>query len=231
LSKGRSAAATLRRILRFYLLGVGLATTVVVAWLASPLPLLVNRPLVWNDPPAPADAIVCLGSGIDDGLPSATGWQRIRTSARLYRAGFAPVILFSGGAVSGSERSVAEVYAEAAQLMGVPASACLLEPLASNTADHPARLLATDLLRARGGTATRLLVVTTAYHGRRVGLCFRKAGFSRTRIITEYEAQPSKESKDDPPSLQRHFANRLYAGLAALQEWSALAAYKARGWI
>jgi uncharacterized SAM-binding protein YcdF (DUF218 family) len=219
---------------RLYLLTAGAVSTATLLWLASPLPLLVAKPLVWNDAPAAAAAIVCLGSGVDDGLPSSTGWVRIRTSARLFHAGFAPVVIFSGGTVHESAgRSIAEVYAEAARRLGVPESAVLVEPLAKNTADHPRQLLGMDLVKTRGGTAAPLLVVTSAYHGRRVGLCFRKAGFTQTRIITNYDPAPHPSEDDDlePSSFRRHFVGRLYATLAALQEWAALLSYRAKGWV
>jgi uncharacterized SAM-binding protein YcdF (DUF218 family) len=218
---------------RLYLVTAGTVSTVVLLWLASPLPLVVTKPLVWNDAPAGASAIVCLGSGVDDGLPSSTGWARIRTSARLYKAGFAPLVIFSGGPVHDSGgRPIAEIYAEAARLLGIPESATRIEPRARNTADHPPRLLDLDALKENGGTAAPLLVVTSAYHGRRVGLCFRKAGFTRTRIITDYPTPlPAEESDLEPSSFRRHFAGRLYAVLAALQEWAALASYRAKGWL
>jgi uncharacterized SAM-binding protein YcdF (DUF218 family) len=225
-----AAGGRVRRALRAYLLATGLLTTVVLLWLASPLPLFIAAPLRVNEVPVKAEAIVCLGSGVDDGLPSPTGWHRVRTSARLYREGYAPVIVFSGGPVLDSAgRPVAEVYAEAARLLGVPASACLVEPLARNTADHPRRLLEMDFLASRGGRATPLLVVTSAFHGRRAALCFRKAGFTQVRIVVDHrEVAPEALQAS---AFHRRFAYRLYALLAALEEWSAIALYKTRGWV
>jgi uncharacterized SAM-binding protein YcdF (DUF218 family) len=215
-----------------WFLAVGVVVTAIMLWLASPLPLFMNRPLAWNDPPAPAAAIVCLGSGAFDDLPSSRGWERIRTSVQLYREGYAPVIIFSGALVPESGgRSIAEIYAAAAQLLGVPASACVLEPLARNTADHPRQLLRLDLLKERGAD-TPLLVVTSPYHGLRAGLCFRKAGFSQVRIVTTYGGGfPPAEPGQLAPSLARHVANRIYVVLASLEEWAAIATYKVRGWI
>ena len=223
---------TARRVLRGYLLGMGVASTALVLWLVSPLPLYVNRPLLWNEAPASAVAIVCLGSGADQGLPSSTGWHRIRTSVRLYQAGFAPVVVFSGGPVENSGgRPVAEIYAEAARLIGLPASASLIEPLARNTADHPQQLLETDLLKTHGGRETPLLVVTTAYHGLRAALCFRRAGFFRTRIVTSYEGPSTTPASADSRPFPREAVYKLYVLLATIEEWAALGSYRVRGWI
>jgi uncharacterized SAM-binding protein YcdF (DUF218 family) len=215
--------------MRTYLVGIGTAFTVLVLWLVSPVPIYLNRPLLWNEPPAPAAAIVCLGSGVDEGLPSSTGWHRIRTSVRLYGEGFAPVVVFSGGPVEQSGgRSVAEIYAESARLLGLPASAVVIEPRARNTADHPRRLLETDLLQAHEGADTPLLVVTTSYHGLRAALCFRRAGFSRTKIVTRYDGAVAAA---DPRPFPREAVYKLYVLLATMEEWAALGTYKVRGWI
>jgi uncharacterized SAM-binding protein YcdF (DUF218 family) len=224
--------ATTRRLLRAYLLSVGAALTLLILWLVSPVPLYLNRPLIWNEPPAPAAAIVCLGSGADDGLPSPNGWRRIRTSVRLYHEGFAPVVIFSGGPVEDSGgRSIAEIYAESARLIGLPEAAIVIEPLARNTADHPRRLLETGFLRAHGGTDAPLLVVTTAYHGLRAALCFRRAGFSKTRVITGLEVPATAAVFSDSRPFLRRASYKLYALLAAMEEWAALGTYKVRGWI
>jgi uncharacterized SAM-binding protein YcdF (DUF218 family) len=222
--------ASARRVVRLYFVAAGVLPTLFVLWLASPLPLFITAPLACNEGAAPAAAIVCLGAGVEEGLPSTAGWRRIRTSARLYRDGFAAVIIFSGGPAPGG-RSIAEVYAAAAQLIGVPASVCQVEPRSRNTADHPREILQLDLVGSQGGLDAPLLVVTSPYHGRRAALCFRKAGFRRVRVITRY---PESLAEAPPWSLRRlhyHVADRLYSFLAALEEWSAIGAYKARGWV
>jgi uncharacterized SAM-binding protein YcdF (DUF218 family) len=209
---------------------MGAACTVLVLWLVSPVPIFLNRPLLWNELPAPAAAIVCLGSGVDDGLPSSTGWHRIRTSVRLFQDGFAPVVVFSGGPLAqGGGRSVAEIYAESARLIGLPASAIVIEPRARNTADHPRRLLETDLLRAQQGANTPLLVVTTSYHGLRAALCFRRAGFTTTKIVTRYDGGAGPAP--DPRPFPREVVYKLYVLLATMEEWAALGTYKVHGWI
>jgi uncharacterized SAM-binding protein YcdF (DUF218 family) len=223
---------TARRLLRAYLLVTGAASTALVLWLVSPVPLYLNRPLLWNESPVPAAAIVCLGSGADDGLPSPNGWHRIRTSVRLYREGFAPVVIFSGGPVEDSGgRPIAEIYAEAARLIGLPPAAVVIEPRARNTADHPRRLLETGPLQAHGGTNTPLLVVTTAYHGLRAALCFRRAGFLKTRVITGFAGPEAAGGPSDSRPFPRKVLYKLYALMATVEEWAALGTYRLYGWI
>src|SRR5438552_16843274 len=74
---------------------------------------------------APAEAIVVLGAGggtLDDGLPDSASLRRALRGSLLYRAGLAPVLVFSGSAVE------IEGRAEMAQRLGVPAAAVLRAP-------------------------------------------------------------------------------------------------------
>lgn len=222
----------LKRLARAYLLAAGAAATLVLLGLASPLPALLGAPLQVNEAPAPAAAIVCLGSGADDGLPSTAGWHRIRTSVRLYQEGFAPLVIFSGGAGPGSGgRPVAVLYAEAAQLLGLPAAATVVEPRAANTVDHTRRLLEIEAVRAAGAKDARLLVVTSTYHGLRTALCFRRAGYANVRVVTRRGPPAGGAGAPGAASLARRARGRFYAGLTTLEEWSAIGLYKLRGWI
>jgi uncharacterized SAM-binding protein YcdF (DUF218 family) len=216
------------RLFRAYLLAVGGLVTMVALWLVSPAPLFLNRPLNWNEAPVRSDAIVCLSSGADDGLPSGTGWQRIRTSVRLYQAGFAPRVVFTGGRLGDTQgRSLAEIYAAGAQVLGLPASACVIEPHALSTFEHPSRLLESGVLGPAGRQAA-ILVVTTPNHSLRAGLCFRKAGYSRFRVVTRFGADASDGRA---LSVGGRVVPRAVELLSALREWAALGLYRVRGWI
>ncbi|MGH9399294.1 MAG: hypothetical protein ACRD00_02925, partial [Thermoanaerobaculia bacterium] len=48
---------------RTYLMVVGTLVTLAAAWLLSPLPLLLDDPLVFIETREPSAAIVCLGGG------------------------------------------------------------------------------------------------------------------------------------------------------------------------
>lgn len=219
------------RLLRGYLLAAGAVATLVGAWLLSPLPLVVEEGLVVNDRPARADAIVCLSAGSVQGMPSSSGWRRIGTAVRLHKEGFAPIVIFSGGIGTGG-RSEAEIYAEAARAIGLPDGAARLEPLSETTWDHPARVVALEAVREKGGRDARLLVVTSPYHGRRTRAVFRKAGFTSVRVVTTWGVRTGQN-----PARQRALefgqrgVDRLYRLITAVREWVALAYYKARGWI
>lgn len=213
-------------------MAAGAVTTLVGAWLLSPLPLVIEDPLVVNDRPVRADAIVCLSSGSVQAGPSSAGWRRIGTGVRLYKDGFAPVVIFSGGIGSGG-RSEAEIYAEAGRALGLPEEAALLEPLAESTAEHPSRIAALDLVREKGGKGARLLVVTSPYHGRRTRGVFQKAGFTNVRVVTTWGLRGAQNPTRQPRNLEigQRAIDRLYRLISAAREWAALAYYKARGWI
>lgn len=71
-------------------LEVGALTTPAVEWAA--LPLIVSPRL------QQADAIVVLGSGVSPGgYPAPWAEERIRYGVHLYRQGYAPRLIFSGG--------------------------------------------------------------------------------------------------------------------------------------
>jgi uncharacterized SAM-binding protein YcdF (DUF218 family) len=213
------------------LLAVGAATTLFLVWLASPLPLAIDRPLIQNDVPVRSAAIVCLGSGSDHGLPSSSGWQRIRTSLALYRDGFAPIVLFSGNSGS-SRRSEAEIYAEAAGWIGLPPGAARLETRSRSTHDQAIELGAADLGVSGVGKSSPLLLVTSAFHARRVRLVFRKAGFTSIRVVTSHEAPGTDSSSEsDDATLGGRWISRISQAMVAVREWGALAYYKAHGWI
>lgn len=219
------------RILRIYLLAMGAATTLFLLWLASPLPLAIDRPLIQNDVPVRSAAIVCLGSGSDHGLPSSSGWQRIRTSVALYRDGFAPIVLFSGNSGS-SRRSEAEIYAEAAGWIGLPPGAARLETRSRSTHDQAIELGAADLAIPGIGKSSPLVLVTSAFHARRVRLVFRKAGFTSIRVVTSHEDPGSDpNSEGASAALGSRWIGRISDVMISVHEWGALAYYKARGWI
>ena len=225
------APRAVARVLRIYLLAAGAVTTLFLLWLASPLPLAIDRPLIQNDVPVRSAAIVCLGSGSDHGLPSSSGWQRIRTSVALYRDGFAPIVLFSGNTGS-SRRGEAEIYAEAAGWIGLPPGAARLESRSRSTRDQAIELGAADLGIPGVGKSSPLLLVTSAFHARRVRLVFEKAGFTSFRVVTSHEVPGFDSSPEGAAAtLGGRWIGRISEAMIAIREWGALAYYKAHGWI
>jgi uncharacterized SAM-binding protein YcdF (DUF218 family) len=191
--------------------------------------------------PIAADAIVCVGGGtMNHDLPTADGWQRIHTSVQLFADGYAPLVVFTGR--GNSKVSEAELYADAAKWLGLPAPVIGLDPLPASTAEHP-----NALLKSMAGRITqhsRLLLVTSNLHSRRVLMTFRRSGFTNVTVVGEYVAkaalpQTTRRPASALPAFKRDSKNytdplfRLAQGsnvlFTALREWAALAVYRVRG--
>ncbi len=104
--------------------------------------------------PVPGDVIVALGTN---------DLRVAEFAADLYRRGFAPLIVCSGGVAhtgdmlaTGWEKPEAEMYRDVLVGRGVPSEAILLEPRALNTAEN---FRFTRALLAEKGIACRRIVV------------------------------------------------------------------------
>ena len=93
-------------------------------------------------------------------------------AALLYREGYAPLIVFSGGVAHkgdlldpGWDRPEADVFAERAGAGGVPGEAVLREPRAAHTGEN--MIYSDALLRAEGHTGRRILLIQKPYMERR----------------------------------------------------------------
>lgn len=146
--------------------------------------------------PDPADAILCLGAGMSYGgwdRPGPASMRRARSCAELYRAGVAPVVLFTG--YGHEQSSAAAAMARVAMEDGVPEMAVILEEEAKSTfqnAVYSAALLPPD--------TARLVVVTDAFHIPRSWMLFRITGAPET---TFYPARLIYTSRDHPETLRR----------------------------
>ncbi len=108
-----------------------------------------------------ADVILCFGS---DDVSVAVH------AAGLYLRGEAPLILFSGACGRGTvgafgDRSEAAAFAQVAVARGVPRDAILLEERATNSGENC--VFSCDLLRERGISARRLIVVQKPFMEKR----------------------------------------------------------------
>lgn len=229
---------------RWALTAIGALASFTVIWLAAGGPVLIDRFVIEQDQPQKADAIVCLAGGLEDHhLPGGEGWRRIYAAVQLHADGYAPALIFSGGGV---ERvSEAEVYAEAARWLGADPATIRLDPTAATTNEHPAGVLA---LEGRPVTrASRLLIVTSRIHSKRAAMCFRKAGFTNIRVVSDYVSASGdprivREAREShSPSFRRNRSgghnpwNALQKGIRelafALRETAAIAVYKVRGYV
>ena len=113
-----------------------------------------------REPLQPSDAIVVISG--DEAL------ARYRDGIRLYQAGWAPRLIFSGATWDGSH-SNAEIMRNLAVSDGIPASAILVDPHADDTYGNAVHTR--DLMLAHGLKSA--ILVTSPYHLQRAVLTFR----------------------------------------------------------
>ncbi len=127
-----------------------------------------------------ADAIVVLGAAIlPNGTPTQAVRGRVRKAVELYRAGYAPVIVMTGG-VGASGYSEAATMQALAVAQGVPESAVVIEGAATRTlesAEYVAALSREVRQAGQGGNWRRVIVVSDPFHLARSGRLFAAAGF------------------------------------------------------
>jgi uncharacterized SAM-binding protein YcdF (DUF218 family) len=141
---------------RRFLLGFLLGVICIVAILVG-----VGHWLDVTDPLSKADAIVAISG--DTGA-------RAETAIALWKQGYAPVLIFSGGSSDPDSVASAELMKRTAVAAGVPANAIAVEG-ASATTEENAELVAA-LMKTRGlGSA---ILVTSPYHQRRASLLFER---------------------------------------------------------
>jgi len=209
----------------------GLSTELISGALIAPLE---NRFADVDVASAPvADAIVVLGAGVrsvagrhDEPELSEAG-DRLRKGVALYKAGKAPLIVYSGGNIDfldGPGEAEAVSAGRMLVSLGVPASAIVAEDKSRNTYENAEFTRA--LLQGRG--ARRILLVTSATHMMRSVSLFRRAGFDVAAVpcnhITGW-SEPSVLFRLVPePQLLAH-------SKSALREYMGLTVYWIRGWL
>ena len=141
-----------------------------------------------------ADAIVVLGGGTEPAAPPErldpnlnAAVDRLWYAARLYRAGKAPHVLVSGGALpwSGVEQPESSVMADLLRELGVPAASILQEAESRTTRENRDRSL--PILHGHG--VRRILLVTSALHMPRALGLFRNTGLEVVPAPTDFETR------------------------------------------
>jgi len=131
----------------------------VLVWLLG-----VTAWIVWvgeRDQAAKADAIIVLGAAAYDAKPSPVFQERIRHGLDLYRAGYAPLLIFTGGyGGSGARFSESQVARRYAMKEGVPDDAILIETASRNTVQNLEQ--AKRLMDQRG--IGRVIIVSDPLH-------------------------------------------------------------------
>jgi uncharacterized SAM-binding protein YcdF (DUF218 family)/lysophospholipase L1-like esterase len=168
-------------------------------------------PLLVSDTAGPADAMVVMGAGvIGSCTPNNNGVRRVLLAVRLWRAGRAPIVVFTGG--GGGSCPVAVAMANFAREVGLPDAHIRVEALSRTTRENGER--AAPLLHEL--RARRVLVVTDRLHMVRSAGTFTALGFGVERAsVPIYEGHP----------------NNVSMLTAAARESAAIALYWMRGWL
>lgn len=136
-----------------------IAGVAALAW--RPLLTRAGAFLIVADPIEKADVIIVLSGGRED--------ERVREGAELYRQGYAPLVLLSGGEKLQGV-AIPDLQRDQAVRNGIPASALLFETTSTSTAEQAQFLR--PMLEARG--FRRAIVVTSNFHTRRTRYLFRR---------------------------------------------------------
>jgi len=217
-----------------------LLVAVGVLWVAS-MPIVADYlnwtlerqypPVAVEDTPT-ADAIVVLGGGVSGPAPPrltldlSDAADRVLHAARLYRAGKAPVVVVSGGAIPwlGADIPEASSMQTLMEEWGVPGGSIHAEGASRNT--HENAVFARPLLVEQG--LHRVLLVTSAMHMPRALATFTSAGIDAVPAATDYTVtyRDHRTVIDFLPD-----AKALSRTTDAIKEYIGYAYYRWRGWI
>ncbi len=142
--------------MRRFLLGFLLGVLSIVALLVG-----VGHWLDVSDPLGHADAIVAISG--DTGA-------RAESAIALWKQGYAPVLIFSGGSSDPESVASAELMKRAAVTAGVPVNAIIVEGSSATTEENAQRVA--ELMKTAGLRSA--ILVTSPYHQRRAALLFER---------------------------------------------------------
>ncbi len=195
-------------------------------------------------PPNPipqADAIVVLGGATRPRIPPRP-WIEVNEAgdrplygAKLYKEGFAPLLLFSGGRVTwrgGVGGSEAADMAELAIAMGVPKSAIIEEDSSLNTYENAVNVKQILLQK----NIQKILLVTSATHMPRSYSIFKKQGIDAIPVPTDFvfTDNPLESDGETWQSLLLNLipdAESLVITTRCLKEYLGMLIYFLRGWL
>ncbi len=122
------------------------------------------------------DAVLLLGLKLTpDGHPTEELLGRIRMAAQLMHKQRAPLVIPCGGQTENTPVSEAAVMARELEQLGIDPHRILLEDASLYTVENIRNARA--LLKKRGLTRPRVLLVTSDYHAFRAALMARSMGF------------------------------------------------------
>lgn len=162
-----------RRMSRWRLL-ILILTGLMLIWLISVGVLATSIHLYGQqDNAEAADLIVVLGAGVQrDGRAGWALTRRSQQGAELWRQGFAPLIVCSGGQPPNRPRSEAEACRDVLLREGVPDSAIRMEMRSRSTEENA--IYTRELMDAEGWE--RAIIVSDSYHVLRARWLFEMRG-------------------------------------------------------
>ncbi len=176
-----------------------------------------------------AEAIVVLSGMLNQlyGAPLGEFGEaadRFEGGIDLFKAGKAPLLVFTGGQMPWDSDSVPEgkLLSARARLRGVPARQIRLTSTVANTAGEAAA--AASLFSVSPGKPKRIILVTSAFHMNRALMLFRAAGFEVDPWPVDFRATDMKRRTtllDFVPD-----ANGMYMSSMALREMIGRAVYR-----
>ena len=177
----------------------------------------VAEPLRMSAPPTRADAIVVFAGGVGEtGKAGGGAQERLSEAVSLYRAGYAPYLVFSSGYVYSFRE--AEQMRDLAVAQGVPAGAIVLEERSTNTYQNVT--FSNEILRDHRSRS--ILLVSSPYHMRRATMVWHK-------LAPEITVTPT------PPPRSQFYDHTRGASLeqarGILYEYLAILGYWKNGWV
>ncbi|WP_058912222.1 YdcF family protein [Entomohabitans teleogrylli] len=157
--------------------------------------MLVNACAIYRygqqDETRPADCAIVPGAGVNGNIPSPVFQGRLDHAVRLYRAGYVPRLILTGGYSPGQAVSDAQVARRYVLAQGVPAQAILIEQRSRITREnlHYAR----QLMQAQ--RLNSALIVSDPLHMKRTMLIAADSGiraFSSPTPDTRYRSRAAR---------------------------------------
>lgn len=169
---------------------------------------LLSKPLIEQEPLAPADALVILGGGINSrtGLLGFKTEERVRSGAKIFSQGVAPLIVVTGGKVGKNPYAEAPAMARLLQNLGVVENQIIQEGQAQNTLENAANVMAI----ARERNWQKLIILTSDFHTSRACTFFRRDG---AEVICRAADRSTVE--------QHTFSRRIQSTYVVLREYAA----------
>ena len=184
----------------------------------TPLSEYLAQPLRLEPQLRPAQAIVVLGGGaFKDDLPSTSSLARAIYGYTLFRAGYAPRILLSGGRATPEDGR--EGLAMKRLLLNIGAEPGLLEIEDRSTRTYSSAQESARILQPQG--TTRILLVSHPNHMLRAKWTFEKTGFTVYPAPIPWDRLTEKTVSID----------RIGLFLSTLHEYGGLVLYWWRGWL